>query len=51
VLRALVNDPAFTGKATGVDQSAMFLDAARRLAEEDGCPADRIIFTETAAVC
>ena len=39
-----------TGTATGVDQSSFFIDAARRLAEEEGCPADRLKFDETAAV-
>jgi 2-polyprenyl-3-methyl-5-hydroxy-6-metoxy-1,4-benzoquinol methylase len=49
VLRALMQDPAFTGKVTGVDQSAVFLDAARKLAEEEGCPSDRVSFEVTAA--
>lgn len=49
VLRALMQDPEFSGNVTGVDQSSVFLDAARRLAEEEGCPPDRVTFEVTAA--
>lgn len=50
MLRALIKDQSFTGKATGVDQSAVFIDAARSLAEKEGCPADRLRFAQSAAV-
>ena len=49
VLRELIKDPAFKGKATGMDQSACFVDAARRLATEEGLPAERLSFTEADA--
>lgn len=49
VLRALLADGNFHGKMTGVDQSPKFLEAARRLAAEEGCPPDRIAFIESDA--
>jgi ubiquinone/menaquinone biosynthesis C-methylase UbiE len=44
ILRELLRDPGFSGSVTGVDQSTIFLEAARRLAEEEGCPPDRMSF-------
>lgn len=49
VLRALVADSDFHGRVTGADQSPAFLEAARRLAAEEGCPSDRISFVEADA--
>ena len=43
VLRALVQRVNFTGMATGVDPSGVFIDAARRLAADEGV-ADRLDF-------
>ena len=50
MLRALIKDQSFTGTATGVDQSAVFIDAARSLAKKEGCPANRLSFAQSAAV-
>ena len=49
VLRSLVKDPRFKGNVTGLDQSAAFIKAARRLAVEEGLPSERILFVEADA--
>mmetsp|Transcript_92527 Transcript_92527/g.283298 ORF Transcript_92527/g.283298 Transcript_92527/m.283298 type:complete len:303 (-) Transcript_92527:62-970(-) len=49
LVRALVSDKSFHGKVTGSDLSPVFLEAARRLAIEEGCPPDRISFVEADA--
>jgi SAM-dependent methyltransferase len=43
MLRALARRPGFMGTATGVDQSAAFIDAARGFAEAEGA-SDRLTF-------
>ncbi len=49
VLRSLIKDPYFKGRVTGLDQSAAFIEAARRLAAEEGLSPERIFFAEADA--
>ena len=51
VVRELLQDRGFAGSATGSDQSPVFLQTARELAEAEGCDLDRLSFVLADAHC